>query len=77
MTTSPRGSGETPGEAVMARGAYFFTFAPFAAFAALVAAAVTVWQRRHLSKLWFATGVSPACSLLPVTVYIFLNFGDF
>ena len=77
MTTSPQGSGETSGEAVMARGAFLFTFAPFAAVAALLAAAVTRWQRRHLSRLWILIGLSPSFSLLPVAVYVFFNFGDF
>jgi len=77
MTTSPQGSGETPGEAVMARGAFFFTFAPFAAFAALLAATLTIWQKRHLSRLWIFAGLSPAFSLLPLVLYVFFNFGDF
>ena len=76
MTTSPRGSGETPGEAIMVRGAFFLTFGLAAAIVAFLTTILTIWQRRYLSKFWIFVGVSPTFSLIPAAAYIIFNLGD-
>lgn len=75
-TLSPKASGETPGEAAISRGGFFFMFSPVAAIAAFVSGTFAVWQKSNLSRFWIWAGVSPLVALVPAAAIVLLRFGN-